>query len=420
MESAHIRVLLVEDDPEDAEFAKRALSQANHSTFEVCWACEMDQAFERLGAGKYDVVVLDLGLPGCTGLESLQWLRDKHHEIPVVVLTGVRDEKMAVVAMENGAQDYLVKGNLSADVLTRSIRYAIQRQQLLVTTAQHEFELAARLNLAQIVESSDDAIESETLEGVITSWNQGAERIFGYSKEEVLGQNVAVFVPPERADELQQILTAVRAGKSIKHLDTDRVRKDGRRIHVSLSISPIKDLNGRITGISEIARDITERKRVKDVLERQSSDLTRVNADLEKVNRDLKQFAYAASHDLKEPLRMVTSYCQLLNLECSDQLDANGLNYLRFASDGARRMHRLVDDLLSFSNVTDTSEPAELVGLDEALSDALLNLQTAIQESGARVEAEPLPIVDGHRALFATLFQNLIGNSIKFRRNSRR
>jgi two-component system, sensor histidine kinase and response regulator len=283
MEAGTIRVLLVEDEPADVEFARRALSRTSHSKFELCCAADLTETFEHLRTGAFDVVVLDLGLPECTGLESLQNVRERNREIPIVVLTGLRDEKAALESLEQGAQDYLVKGHLTADTFDRSIRYAIQRQQ------------------------------------------------------------------------------------------------------------------------------------AKDALARQARDLTRANADLEHVNRELKQFAYAASHDLKEPLRMVTSYCQLLDLEYRDRLDAEGCKYLHFANDGAKRMQRLIDDLLSFSSVGMTNDPLEPVDLREALEDALLNLEAAIQESLAKIETVSLPTVPGHRALLAVLFQNLIGNAIKFR-----
>jgi PAS domain S-box-containing protein len=128
-----------------------------------------------------------------------------------------------------------------------------------ITERQRAEETHARL--AAIVESSDDAIIGKTLDGMITSWNSGAERIFGYSAAEVVGQPISILVPPDRPDELPRILEAVRRGQRVEHFETERVRKDGRRIHISLTVSPTKDSAGRVIGASKIARDITEHKR---------------------------------------------------------------------------------------------------------------------------------------------------------------
>src|SRR6185503_1342297 len=120
--------------------------------------------------------------------------------------------------------------------------------------------------LAAIVESSDDAIIGKTLDGVITSWNAAAVRLFGYTADEMVGQHISRLVPPERPDDLRTILAAIRRGERMHHFETERIRKDGTRIHVSLTESPIKDAAGRIVGASKIARDVTERKRSEALL----------------------------------------------------------------------------------------------------------------------------------------------------------
>lgn len=133
-----------------------------------------------------------------------------------------------------------------------------------VTEARHALE--ARLRLAAIVESSDDAILSKNLDGIITSWNRGAERLYGYLHEEIIGKPLYLLVPPEHQQEIPAIIQRIRQGEKIEHFETQRIRKDGRRVDVSLTISPIKDAEGRIIGASKIARDITERKRVEQSL----------------------------------------------------------------------------------------------------------------------------------------------------------
>ena len=121
----------------------------------------------------------------------------------------------------------------------------------------------ARSRLAAIIESTDDAIIGKTLEGTITSWNLAAERLFGYTAEEMIGQPIRRLIPPERQEDFERILGSIRRGERVTHFETERICKDGSRVQVSLTVSPIKDANGQIVGASKIARDITDRKRTR-------------------------------------------------------------------------------------------------------------------------------------------------------------
>ena len=120
--------------------------------------------------------------------------------------------------------------------------------------------------MAAIVDSSDDAIISKTLDGIITSWNRGAEDIFGYTANEAIGQHISLIIPEERLDEEQDVLSRLRRGEKIDHFDTERRTKDGRRLNISLTVSPVRDADGRIIGASKVARDITDRKEAEEVL----------------------------------------------------------------------------------------------------------------------------------------------------------
>ena len=171
--------------------------------------------------------------------------------------------------------------------------------------------------------------------------------------------------------------------------------------------------------IVELADDIdTMRERIVSALSASRDAHARLDAqarELERSNAELEQFAYVASHDLQEPLRKVASFCQLLEQRYRGQLDERADQYIDFAVDGAKRMQQLINDLLAFSRVGRTSGPLQPVDLDEALRRALANLGAAIEESGAKVEVDELPTVRGEVTLLALVFQNLIGNAIKFR-----
>jgi len=444
----------------------------------------------------------------------------------------------------------------------------------------HLLEEAAEAvsHLACIVETSDDSIISKTLDGTILTWNSGAQRIYGYTAEEAVGRPITILIPDGHEEEMPDTLEAIRRGERIDHFETKRVRKDGVLIDVSLTVSPIRNAKGEITGASSIARDITDRKRAEQALAWES-DINRAMADLSgallasaqiddisirvlahaksltsskygfvgyidpetgfwipttmsynvwdeclvenkklvfrkfggmwgwvldnreplmtnspalderstgvpeghvpierflaapamlgdelvgmvalanpvrdyeerdmsavkrlaefyalavqrmraeqelaqraeslaRSNGDLQQFAYVASHDLQEPLRMVASYVRLLQQRYQDKLDEDANTFIDYAVDGASRMQDLITGLLDYSRVSACSEPFAPVECEAALDAALANLRVSIDESGAVVTHDPLPTVTGDRLQITQLLQNLIGNAVKYR-----
>jgi PAS domain S-box-containing protein len=259
------------------------------------------------------------------------------------------------------------------------------------------------------VESSEDAIVSKNLDGIIMSWNQGAERLFGYTAEDAVGQSIAMLIPPDRLAEEPEILDRLKRGERVEHFETVRVRKDGSRLNVSLTISPVKTADGRIVGASKVARDITEKVR-------QQQDLQELNRALQRANADLEQFAYSASHDLQEPLRMVAIYSQLLQKTFGGELGPKGAEYIDYAVQGAIRMEKLLKDLRIYMQVsTSGKEPTEEIDSGEILKKALLNLEAAIRDSGASISSSDLPRVRMYEFQLEQVFQNLIANAIRYR-----
>jgi PAS domain S-box-containing protein len=275
----------------------------------------------------------------------------------------------------------------------------------------HERKQAALASslLSAIVDSCDDAIISKDLNGVITSWNPGAERLFGYAAAEAVGRPITILIPPERLDEEPEILARLRRGDRVDHFETVRLRKDGSRLNISLTISPVKDADGRIVGASKVARDITE-------LVRHEQEMQKANAALKRANADLQQFARSASHDLQEPLRMVAAYSQLLQNRFGDKLGPTGAEYIGFTVEGAMRMERLLRDLRTYTQVSMTEQgPSEDVDAGAVLEKALANLEIAIRESGASITHTTLPPVRMYEFQLEQLFQNLIANAIRYR-----
>ncbi len=395
--------------------------------------------------------------------------------------------------------------------------------------------------LASIVDSSDDAIIGKTLDGIIVSWNRGAQKIYGYSADEVRGKSISILVPPDHPDESLQLLERIRQGQSIEHYETIHMRKDGKKICASLTISPIKDATGKIIGASTIAWDITDQKRIeialresearfrsitqsatdaiisadsddniiswnkgaqtifgyteeealgksltitiperyrdahkkglervnstgetriigktvemvgmrkdgsefplelslstwkigtrrlysgiiRDVTERKQTDekLKQTLAELERSNKDLEQFAYAASHDLQEPLRTVSNFSQLLAKRYKGELDEKADQFIGFIVDGSTRMQEMIDNLLAYSRISTRAKPFEPTNCETVFDQALTNVKMAIEESAALVTHDPLPTVMADASQMVQLFQNLLSNAIKFRKEKPR
>jgi PAS domain S-box-containing protein len=267
----------------------------------------------------------------------------------------------------------------------------------------------AALLLSAIVDSSDDAIISKDLNGIIKSWNKSAERLFGYTAAEAVGQPVAtLLIPADRQEEEPEILSRLRRGDRVDHFETKRKRKDGTLLDISLTISPVKDLKGNIIGASKIARDITEQLRTREALRNANERLAQSNADLE-------YFAYSASHDLQEPLRMVSTYSAMLRRKYGGKLDEKANQYLSYLTEGSARMERLLRDLRAFTHVSTNAGPAPEVDANVVLRETLVNLKVAIDESRAEVISGHLPTVCLQEFQLEQLFQNIIGNAIHYR-----
>ena len=227
----------------------------------------------------------------------------------------------------------------------------------------------ARAHLAAIVESSDDAIVSKTLQSIILSWNQGAERLFGYSADEAIGQPITMLLPPDRRDEEQQILDRIIRGERIEHFETVRVPKDGRRIDISLTISPIRDARGEIVGASKVARDISLRKS----LEARNSELREreqlARQEAEAANRAKDEFLAMLGHELRNPLSPILTALQLMKLRGGGGLERERTVIERQVS----HLTRLVDDLLDVSRIArgKVELKEELVEIAEVVAKAI-------------------------------------------------
>ena len=264
------------------------------------------------------------------------------------------------------------------------------------STDQNQIDDAA-LRLAAIVESSDDAIVSKDLNGIVTSWNKSAERIFGFAAEEIIGKSILLIIPPELQGDEPGILATIRAGKRIEHFETVRIRKNGERIDISLTVSPVKDQHGNIIGAAKIARDITQQKRLEAAL--------RTTERLASVGR----LAATVAHEINNPLEAITNFIYLAKQQpgLSEKLQ----RYLSNADQELRRVAHIAQQTLGFYR--DNSKAVELP-VAELIQDVLTIYERKIAYKQLQVErdVEPGLTINTVGGELKQVLSNLVANAI--------
>ena len=262
---------------------------------------------------------------------------------------------------------------------------------------------ADQARLAAIVESSHDVVVSKTLDGTIRTWNEEAQRVFGYTAEEAIGQPITLIVPPERRQEEEEIMARLRRGERVDHFETERIGKDGRRVELSVTISPIRDAQGRPIGASKVARDITERRRHEEALRDAA--------------RRKDEFLAVLAHELRNPLAPLRNGLEILRLSAADEEAAVQARSMMERQLG--HLVRLVDDLFDVSRIS--RGKLELrrsrVQVRDVLGSALETAAPSIEAAGHRLvvslPSEPIE-VEGDLTRLAQVFGNLLSNAVKF------
>jgi PAS domain S-box-containing protein len=265
-----------------------------------------------------------------------------------------------------------------------------------------------------IEEVEDYAMLSMDKSGVIQNWNRGAEKIKGYKEEEIVGKNFRVFYLPEdqqRGLPDQLIAEATERGKALH--EGWRVRKDGSVFWGSIVITALHDTKNNIVGFSKVTRDLTERKLAEDKIRQYTKEL-------EFQNRELEQFAYAAAHDMKEPLRKIRFYTNLVYDNCGEQLPEKERDYLKRSINAASRMQILIDDLLTYSKTSSEEMEYKKVDLGKVIAELQLAHYDTIRELNAEIETGNLPVIDGVSFQVMQLFDNLLGNALKYHHPERK
>jgi PAS domain S-box-containing protein len=265
--------------------------------------------------------------------------------------------------------------------------------------------------LAAIVSSSDDAIISKTLFGIITSWNQAATKMFGYTEAEVIGRHISIIIPPDRMDEETMIIENIRSGKKIKHFETVRVAKDGRELNISLTVSPIRNKAGKIIGASKIARDITEKMQI----EKQRILYTE---KLKQLNKYKDEFMTMASHELKTPLTIIKANLDIMELKM--QQDEN-LLFVENTLKQVEKLNKLISDLLDISKIQAGKLELKLADFDMIglLKEMIHNMQPTTEIKILLKNADDTLPAYGDRDRIGLVIINLLGNAVKYSPNSK-
>jgi PAS domain S-box-containing protein len=277
----------------------------------------------------------------------------------------------------------------------------------LLADIEHRRDLAEVTLLSAIVNSSDDAIVGKDTDGVITSWNPAAERIYGYLAAEIIGQSMAVLCPPDRAGEATEILDTIGRGERVVHYETRRLHKDGTTIPVSVTVSPIRDEGGRLIGASSIARDITEQLHA-------TAELRRRADDLELANQSLEKFTHLVAHDLRAPLQAMSGFSGALLEDYGDVLDQVGRRYAERIQVNSEQMAALIENLLDLSRSTRAAMHLQTVDLSTEIDDIAGQLQREEPGRDVRFIIQRLVQVQADPALIRTVLQNLVENAWKF------
>ncbi len=401
------RVVLLAPTNKDAALTESIFEQAG-LVYVSCTSLE--QVCQQMDAGAGAVLLAEELIKEVQSGCLIEWLRHQPQwsDLPVLVVARPGADSAAVAqAVDRLGNVTVLERPIRVATFVSSIRTAIrarQRQyQIRDQIAQRESDLESQARLGAIVASSDDAIISKTLQGIIQSWNAGAERLFGYSAAEAIGRPITMLIPPERYGEEVDLLKRLSRGERIDHLETVRVAKDGRRIDISLTVSPVLSVDGTIIGASKVARDITQRKQ---------SDAALRDADRRK-----DEFLATLAHELRNPLAPIRNSLHILRMTACNDPTADRV--CEMMERQVNHMVRLVDDLMEVSRITRGT-----IELRKEETDLATTLLSALETSRPLIAAadhqlaitipqEPIPLF-GDAVRLSQLFANLLNNAAKY------
>jgi PAS domain S-box-containing protein len=389
-------ILLVEDNRGDARLIEHALGQATEAQWPVIWAERLSEAMTRLSEQEFAVVLLDLSLPDSWGFDTIASIQTRAPNLPIVVLTDLDDEEFAIKAVQEGAQDYVVKGQMIPRTLIRTVRYAIERHRL-----RHELQ-QSETRYRNLFENASDAILSVNTNGVIVEVNNGLETMLGWTREELIGQDYRRLLTPrsvtEVEDRIRRLLRGERPPQLPPTIEVEAVRKSQSIVPVEARENVLYNTHGRPIGVLAMARDISERKE----LERKRSE-----------------FLAMLSHDIKNPLAVLIGYADYLQNEVSTSGTAKSIKVLPWIKSSGLTILSLVNNYLDLSRIEDQ----QLILAHEPVA-----VNELLRRIGSQYEGEAqhrmiafdlqlhpqIPVVKGDPLALDRVFANLVYNALKF------
>ncbi len=412
MDSKLIRLLVVEDSRTDAIMIEELLSGAKTVHFELVSVNRLSSAIGQLEQSYFDIILLDLSLPDTRGLDTLIQVQNHAPTVPIVVLTALNNEELAVEAIRKGAQDYLVKGQIDSQLLVRAIRYAIERKSTL--EALRDSEERFRL----LVDSGKDyAIFTLSPNGTVINWNQGAERMTGYRADEIVGENFRCFYLPgdmEANKPERQLHIAASEGQLQE--ENWRWRKDGSQFWAAVTLTALRDESGQLRGFAKFMHDRSDRQRSEAEIRKLHDDLKRRALELEVANKELEAFNYSVSHDLRNPLSIIDGFSWVLQQKYADKIDEKGQHYMQLMRGACKRMGHLIEDLLHLASVTKREMKVEKVDLSALVQKIIAQFQQAEPQRHIELHVVRGAVTFGDERLLQIALENLLGNAWKYTR----
>ena len=414
------KILLVDDSKENLVSLGAALDGLGQ---ELVYAHSGEEALRHLLVDDFAAILLDVKMPNMDGFETAELIRarKRSRDTPILFLTGYKNDDHLFRGYDLGAVDFLFKPIVPEILRSKVAVFVELSRNTTLLRRQAEVLGKAEQKFRTLLEAAPDAMIISSEQGCISLVNSQTEALFGFRREELIGHNVDLVVPHWGATDFRR--TNPSESSSLKEMLGRR--RNGQDFPIEVSVSPLQTEEGLL--YTSVIRDITERKRADEairelnnrleqrVVER-TKELSHTNEALRLSNDDLSQFAYAASHDLQEPLRMVSIYSQMLQTKYGAKLDEEADQLIAFIVGGAKRMEMLLKDLLKYSQAGSSDEgPAKNVDCDKVVRKVLLNLEASVTSSGAAIRWDPLPTIQAHEIRLVQLFQNLISNAIKYR-----